>query len=303
MRRKFYALIMIVLFIFTILNSTIVAEKDNNRISMIRDLFGDEEIFDINIFNNYTKDEDYLDLIVNDVFCDIEKFEDLDNSVIQNCIKNEDYSKLLEFMGNGSKLIKNAHVNASGMGTYIVKKIRYLKWGSPLPRLTRLGFFPPSLINQWLFYIKFNNISYMNNKVKKMVHSNATTLIEPENGDDPTIIRGNHTILALVWQIAPINKIIGLKKTLIRWYNWINEFKNESWTKIKPTFPWSLYKWRFKNFWNWLAPYPFLVIQELMYMISGWPFSVWTSFINQIWPSSIEGMATFVIYNDSLADS
>jgi hypothetical protein len=135
----------------------------------------------------------------------------------------------------------------------------------------------------------------------KSVFSNATTFLEPENGDDPITIYGNHSILALVWQIMPINKIWQLKRKLISWYNKINGLTGPN--RTIATFPWSFEKWRFKMFWNYdMFSIPinmmFFTTQELMLMIMGWPFRFWTSFVNHIWPSSIIGMAPFVIYKD-----
>ena len=275
MRRKFLSIIMVSLFIVIIFNNSIVAEKEIYKTTFSRELINAKKMF-----------------------------MDLDEDAIQDYVENEDYSKLLKFMGNGSKLVKNAHVNASGRGLYLGKRIKYIGWASPFPRLTRIGFPGPALINQWLLYIKFNNQSFKDPiQGGKIVYSNATTFIEPENGDDPIIIQGNHSILVLVWQILPINRFINTKMTLIRWYNEINKLNKTN--KIKPTFPWSIEKWKFKNFWNFVTVPPalmFLVVRELMYMIMGWPFNVWTSFLNHIWPSSIRGMATFVIYNDSTAD-
>jgi hypothetical protein len=263
-------------------------------------------LFVVIIFNNsiVAENEFNIDTSSSDLTNAKKMLMDLDKDTLREYVENEDYDELLKFMGNGSKIVKNAHVNASGRGLYLGKRIKYIGWASPFPRLTRIGFPAPALVNQWLLYIKFNNNSFKDPvQGGKIVYSNANTYIEPENGDEPILIQGNHSILALVWQILPINRFINTKMTLIRWYNEINGLNKSN--KVNATFPWSIEKWKFKNFWNFITVPPalmFLVIRELMFMIMGWPFNVWTSFLNHIWPSSIRGMATFVIYNDSTAD-
>jgi hypothetical protein len=247
------------LFVITIFNSSIIAEKDFSRLNMNRDLYRTRK-----------------------------KLEKLEDNVIQDCIETGNYSELLKFMGNGSKIITNAHINSSGTGLYLAKRIKYIKLMHPLPRFTRLGFFPPFLLNQWLFYIKFDNNTYKN--------KTALTYIEPENGDPPIYVNGSHSVLALLWQIIPINKY------------WTLQLKLDQWTdgNITLPLPWSIEKWRFKNYFNW-ALYPDnallrmipLVLIEFMIMFMVWPFNVWTSFLNFLWPSKIMGMAAFIIYNNS----
>ena len=316
MNRKYLALLLVILFTLTIFNNTIVAENDNNRIAMIRDLLDNEENFDINDIENCTDVVDYnefIEFVKSDEFSDKDKFEFLDNSDIDSIIDNEDYSKLLEFMGNGSKLVKNVHINLTGRGLFMNKKIRLVKLVHPFPRLTRVGLFPPGMINAYIFYINITHEKYTD-LYNDSITYNASTLIEPENGDPPIYIQGNCSILALVWQIAPINKIIGLKRKLVKWYNLVNGLKGPN--RTIATFPWSLEKWRFQNMFNWLIPafphnfsinignFSFTIpgfipstYLEFMFMFMVWPFNVWISFLNLKFYGGISGMAPFVIYN------
>jgi len=312
MRKKYLALFIVMLFALTIFNSTIVAEDENIKTKMLRDLSIEEENFDISDAEDleFNMDiNDCFELIESGELIEKDKFEFLNDSDIENIIDNEDYSKLLEFMGNGSKLVKNAHVNTSGRGLYLAKKVRLVKLLHPLPRLTRLGFFPPGLINAWIYYV---DILHDNFTDWATGDENATArlLIEPENGDPPIYIEGRHKVMMVIWQILPVNKVIGLKNTLVKWYNYIHGLKGAN--RVKATFPWSFEKWRFKNYFNWLVPplphdleifgiqIPGLIAPtyyEFMFMLMVWPFNVWTSFINFIWGSEIRGMAPFVIYN------
>lgn len=274
MSRKILALIIIVLFIATVFNSSIVAEKDISRTTIVREIISTRE-----------------------------EFDKLDYNVIQNCTETGDYSKLLKFMGNGSKIVFNAHINATGKGLYLGKRFKYIKLAHPIPRFRIWGIFPPALLNHWLLYIKFDNDTFWDHKTKQNI--SATTYLEPENGDPPILINGSHTLLVLLWQIPTINKIWGF-------FNRLRRYTDE---KINVSFPWSFEKWRFKNFLNWgvvkyleflpesirySLPIPIGLI-ESMFIIMNWPYNIWTSILNFKYASEIFGMASFIIWNNSTA--
>ena len=252
MQGKFFALIIVVLFIATVFNSSIIAETDISRITMTKELIQARD-----------------------------KFDKLNDSVIRNCTETEDYSELLKFMGNNSEIKYDVHINSSGKGLFLAKRIRYIRLVHPLPRLTRLGFLPPAVLMHWIFYIDY------------FKDENATTEITPESGE-PFSIKGNHSILALIWLIPPINKIFGLRNRLRKWTN----------GTINISLPWSLEKWRFEHFFPWtvywlgIIPIGWL---EGFIMLTSWPFNVITSFLGFRNTLKIKGMASFIIYTNSTA--
>ena len=277
MRRKYLALIIVILFIITVFNSSIVAENDISsridRLTMTRDIIKANK-----------------------------EFKKLDDDVISNCTDTEDYSELLKFMGNGSKIVFDAHINTSGRGLYLAKHMRYIKWKQPFPFFKLLApLLAPPLLNQWLFYIKLNNQTYKDYGGKGP-NTTAYTLIEPRNGDPPIYINGSHSVLALVWQFPLINKVINLCRTFNRW---IKGFTGENTSKFNITWPWSIYQYRFKHMYNWniiwkLGPlYINPTYYEFVFMLMNWPFNVITSLLNFEYGSRIEGLAAFIIYNDS----
>jgi len=269
------------LFIITIFNSSIVAENDIN--SRIDKLTMTKEILKAN-----------------------KEFKKIDEDVISNCSETEDYSELLKFMGDGSKIVFDAHVNTSGRGLYLAKHMRYIKWKQPFPYFYLLApFLAPPLLNQWLFYIKLNNQTY-NDFGGKGKNTTAYTVIEPRNGDPPIYINGSHSVLALVWQFPLINKIINLCGTLNRW---IKGLTGQETSRFNISWPWSIYQYKFKHMYNWnIFWFPTILgitipinptYYEFVFMLMNWPFNVMTSFLNFEYGSRIEGLAAFVIYNDS----
>jgi hypothetical protein len=270
MHRKYPALILVMLFILTVFNSSIVAENDiSSRLNRLK--------------------------ITKDLIIEKEKFNKIDDDLIDNCIRTGNYSKLLEFMGENSTIAFNARIHAKGRGLYIARRIRYLKIMHPLPNFHLLTPLPPGIINQWLFYVKFNNDTLYDPLTKSTIISNATTSIVPINGDPPINITGNHSILALVWQFPPINRYLVLQSKLNKWTN----------GKINLTRPEIFEELSFQHFWNWYIPTPYSYLSptlfEVIFILMYWPFNFWTSFLNNIWPSKMEGRASFIIWNNSTA--
>jgi hypothetical protein len=247
-----------------------------------------------------------------------EEFDVLDDDVIQKCLDSQDYNELLQFMGEednkGDFVVeRNVHVNASGSGLYLVKRMKIVKISHPLPRLVYLGILPPGIVNLWLFYIKFDE-TYPEIKLNRTTYKyeetgkylNASTLIEYEDGSPSKYINGSHTILALVIQIMPLNKLINTLDILDRWVKGWKDLRNvpENDSVFKVYWPWSIGKYKFKNYWNFINPLPAIIsIYELLTMVMYWPFNVWTSFISLKYGSAIRGMAPFVIWNNSTAAS
>jgi hypothetical protein len=314
MRRKYLALIIVSLFIFTAFNSSIVAKRDISRPpGRINDILTmKREIADFKVEYDNAKEE----------------FDKLDDDVIQDCIDSGDYDELLKFMGNENNessnfgIERNVHINASGSGLYLVKRMKFVKIVHPYPRLVFMGIFPPVAVNLWLFYIKFNetypelNKSFYPPKLTGN-ETNASTYIEYENGDPPKYINGSHTILALLIQIPPINKLINNLNRIDGWIkDWRGDKKDpenpkENDTIFKIYWPWSFAKWKFKHMWNYDIPLllppklkdlnSLIPTFELLLMIMSWPFNIWTSFINLEFGSRIFGMAPFVIWSNSTA--
>jgi hypothetical protein len=273
MHRKIIAITFVALFVLMVFNSSIAAEVDTNRITMKRDLINARR-----------------------------ELKELNKNVIESCIETEDYSRLLKFMGEGSQIERNVHINATGSGLYLVKNIRLVKLVHPYTRFQQ-GF-PPNVMNLWLFYIKFNetypevNYSLAQGKyVETGNQLNASTFIEYEDGSPSKYINGSHSILALVIQFPPLNKLMNTCNLLNRWIKSLTGKKD---TMFNISWPWSVEKWKFRNFWNWYTPLPATVaVWELMLMIMN--FNVWTSFLNLRWASGIRGMAPIVIWNNSTA--
>ena len=271
MHRKIIAITFVALFVLMVFNSSIAAESDIiNRITMKRDLINARE-----------------------------ELKELNKNVIESCIETEDYSRLLKFMGEGSQIERNVHINATGSGLYIVKNMRLVKMVHPYTRF-QIGI-PQPLCNLWLFYIKFNEtypeVKY--NAQGKVVETgnelNASTFIEYEDGSPPKYINGSHSILALVIQFPPLNKVMNTCNLLNRWIKSLTGKKD---TMFNISWSWSIEKWKFKNFWNWYTPLGATIATwELMFMIMN--FNFWTSLLNLRWGSEIRGMAPFIIWNNS----
>jgi hypothetical protein len=205
------------------------------------------------------------------------KFEKLDVNDIKNCIATEDYDELLKFMGNNSKIVLNARINASGIGLHLGKPVYYISVRHPFLKFRRLGF-PPGIIQQWIIYAKYTN-------------ENASVYVEPESGD-PFYINGSNSILVGIWIIPPINRIK-------YWTRMLALFE------INITLPWSLEKWISMPFIPWAQsrsifgiPIPTGVIEGLIMFIF-WPFRIKTSFIGLFKPIQMWGMTPFVIYTTS----
>lgn len=251
MHKKILTLIIVVLFIVTVFNGSIVAKEDISKITMTRD------------FINARK-----------------KFEKLDVNDVQNCIDNEDYSELLSFMGNDTKIVLNAHINASGKGLHLGKPMYYLGIKHPFPRIKRLGF-PFGLLQQWIIFAKYND-------------ENASTYVEPESGE-PFYINGSHSILVGIWFIPPVWRTKTYKKFL-------------AYFNINLTIPWSVDKWAgmpftpwgyIKSYLNNIIPFPWGVIEGLIMILPIWPFRFTTSIIGLFKTIEFYGMTPFVIYTTS----